>query len=63
MQVDGAPGEWSPTDFGQDDKRTFARCTRGELTPVAVGNALSGAVGGGAGGILGRMMSSKAKAG
>ena len=34
MQVDDAPGEWSPAAFGQQDKRTFAKCTRGELTPV-----------------------------
>lgn len=34
MQVDGAAGEWSPGDFGQDDKRVFSRCARGELTPV-----------------------------
>ncbi len=34
MQVDGAVGEWSPADFGQSDRRTFARCARGELTAV-----------------------------
>jgi len=42
MQVDGAAGEWSPADFGQDDRRTFARCARGELTPVPAGSATSG---------------------
>jgi hypothetical protein len=46
MQTDGAPGDWSPATFGQDDKRTFAACVRGELTPVPIGSALSGASGG-----------------
>jgi hypothetical protein len=41
MQVDGAAGEWSPADYKQDDKRTFTRCARGELTsaPGATGNS------------------------
>ncbi len=30
MRLDNAPGEWSPTDFGQNDKRTFPKHARGD---------------------------------
>ncbi|MBI3944863.1 MAG: SGNH/GDSL hydrolase family protein [Armatimonadetes bacterium] len=41
VQVDGAPGEWRPADFGQQDQRTFAKVARGELTPALGASALS----------------------
>ncbi|MCA9006696.1 MAG: SGNH/GDSL hydrolase family protein, partial [Planctomycetaceae bacterium] len=31
MLIESADGQWSPTDFGMPDKRTFARHGRGEL--------------------------------
>jgi hypothetical protein len=36
MQLDDAPGEWSPVKFGQKDARTFPRHARGELVRVPV---------------------------
>lgn len=45
MQVDGAPGQWRPADFGQGDQRTFAKCARGELTPVSAASATAADVG------------------
>lgn len=42
MRLDNAPGEWSPADFGQNDKRTFPKHARGELVPSAPATATSG---------------------
>ena len=43
MRLDNAPGEWSPADFGQADKRTFPKHARGQLVPSAPASAISGA--------------------
>ncbi len=43
MQLDNAPGEWSPKEFGQADSRTFPKHSRGELVRVEVANGTSGA--------------------
>jgi hypothetical protein len=45
MQVDRAPGQWRPADFGQEDQRSFARCARGELTPVTAASATATEIG------------------
>lgn len=42
MQLDDAPGEWSPAKFGQKDARTFPRHARGELVRVEIGGTASG---------------------
>jgi len=42
MRLDNATGTWSPADFGQNDKRTFPRHARGELTPADARTADSG---------------------
>lgn len=31
MRLDSASGEWSPATYGQDDRRTFPKLSRGEL--------------------------------
>lgn len=43
MRLDNAPGEWSPAEFGQNDKRTFPKHARGELVPSDPRTADSGA--------------------
>lgn len=43
MRLDSASGEWSPASFGQDDKRTFPKHSRGELIRGTSYVATSGA--------------------
>lgn len=43
MRLDSTAGEWSPADFGQDDKRKFPRHSRGELVKGPTYRAKSGA--------------------
>ncbi len=42
MQLDDAPGEWAPREFGQKDARSFPRHARGELVRVELGGSGSG---------------------
>ncbi len=43
MRLDSAAGEWSPADYGQDDKRKFPKHSRGELVRGPSYTAKSGA--------------------
>ncbi len=42
LRIDSAEGTWSPGDYGQDDKRTFPKHSRGELVRAPGATVRSG---------------------